>query len=203
MWSLRPVCAVRPLRPIPPLRSNPRLAAGRSRKARPQGGPRTRVCPACGNSFTIRLLDGRRRLRYWRRASARWRAARSRSRSCCPWPISNRSRPMPIPPTRCRRSPCRHRRLPKLRCPRARRPNKPCTADIYEPLACPNCNGGGSGGCNCLPPPLPNGQYPDDWMWGCGQWPYANGPGTCDDWKVGSAGTSSVDGMMFRPGHAI
>jgi hypothetical protein len=76
----------------------------------------------------------------------------------------------------------------------------------YEPLGCPNCNGpncndGGNSGCNCLPPPLPNGQYPDDWMWGCGQWPYATGPGMCDDWKVGCRWHVQADGLiMFRPG---
>jgi hypothetical protein len=80
-------------------------------------------------------------------------------------------------------------------------------ADSYEPLDCPtcngpNCHGGGSGGCNCLPPPLPNGQYPDDWMWGCGQWPYANGPGTCDDWKVGPIWDVTVDGMVMTREHA-
>jgi hypothetical protein len=78
--------------------------------------------------------------------------------------------------------------------------------DVHEPLACPecngpNCNGGGSSGCNCLPPPLPNGQYPDDWMWGCGEWPYATGPGMCDDWKVGCRWHVQADGLiMFRPG---
>jgi hypothetical protein len=65
-------------------------------------------------------------------------------------------------------------------------------AEVYEPLDGPNCNGG------CLPPGrMPNGQYPDDWMWGCGQWPYANGPGTCDDWKVGPIWDVTVDGMVM------
>jgi hypothetical protein len=73
-------------------------------------------------------------------------------------------------------------------------------AEAYDPLACPNCNGSGSSGCNCLPPPLPNGQYLDDWMWGCGQWPYANGPGMCDDWKVGCRWHVEADGLiLFRP----
>jgi len=74
--------------------------------------------------------------------------------------------------------------------------------EVYDALACPNCNGGGSSGCNCLPPPLPNGQYPDDWMWGCGQWPYANGPGMCDDWKVGPIWDVTVDGMVMTREHA-
>jgi len=34
-------------------------------------------------------------------------------------------------------------------------------------------------------------------MWGCGQWPYANGPGTCDDWKVGPIWDVTVDGMVM------
>ena len=69
-------------------------------------------------------------------------------------------------------------------------------ADEYESLECPNCDGGCNGGC--LPPGrLPNGQYPDDWMWGCGQWPYANGPGTCDDWRVGPIWDVTVDGMVM------
>jgi hypothetical protein len=72
--------------------------------------------------------------------------------------------------------------------------------ETYEPLDCPNCNGGSDGGCGLPPGRLPNGQYPDDWMWGCGQWPYANGPGTCDDWKVGPIWDVTVDGMvMTRP----
>jgi hypothetical protein len=70
--------------------------------------------------------------------------------------------------------------------------------EALQSLDCPNCEGGNGG---CLPPGrLPNGQYPDDWMWGCGGWPYANGPGTCDDWKVGPIWDVTVDGMvMTRP----
>ena len=71
------------------------------------------------------------------------------------------------------------------------------TAEAYESLDCPTGNGyGGNGGC--LPPGrLPNGQYPDDWMWGCGGWPYANGPGMCDDWKVGCRWHVQVDGLIL------
>jgi hypothetical protein len=80
-------------------------------------------------------------------------------------------------------------------------------ADNYIPprelqaLDCPTCNCDPSGGC--LPPGRgPNGQYPDDWMWGCGGWPYANGPGTCDDWKVGPIWDVTVDGMVMTREHA-
>ncbi|MEX2091095.1 MAG: hypothetical protein WD971_00385, partial [Pirellulales bacterium] len=73
-------------------------------------------------------------------------------------------------------------------------------AEAYEPLDCPNCNGG-CDGCGLPPGRLPNGQYPDDWMWGCGQWPYANGPGTCDDWKVGPIWDVTVDGMVMTRDH--
>ena len=69
-------------------------------------------------------------------------------------------------------------------------------AEAYEPLDCPNCNGG-CDGCGLPPGRLPNGQYPDDWMWGCGQWPYANGPGTCDDWKVGPIWHVTADGIFL------
>jgi hypothetical protein len=71
------------------------------------------------------------------------------------------------------------------------------TAPEYNELDCPSCNG-----CGGLPPGrLPNGQYPDDWMWGCGAWPYANGPGTCDDWKVGPIWDVTVDGMVMTREH--
>jgi hypothetical protein len=71
--------------------------------------------------------------------------------------------------------------------------------DVYEPLPCPNCNGGPGGceSCGVYDERLPNGQIPDDWMWGCGGWPYANGPGTCDDWKVGPIWDVTVDGMVM------
>ena len=64
----------------------------------------------------------------------------------------------------------------------------------FEPLACPACNGGCNDGC--YPLPMPNGQIPDDWMWGCGGWPYANGPGMCDDWKVGCRWHVQADGHL-------
>lgn len=72
-------------------------------------------------------------------------------------------------------------------------------AVLAAQIGCDRCNGECNGGC--LPPGrLPNGQYPDDWMWGCGGWPYANGPGKCDDWKVGPIWDVTVDGMvMTRP----
>ena len=42
-------------------------------------------------------------------------------------------------------------------------------------------------------------QYPDNWRWGCGGSPFRNGPGMCDDWKVGPVWDIAVDGMvLFR-----
>jgi len=40
-------------------------------------------------------------------------------------------------------------------------------------------------------------QYPDNWYWGCGGSPYRDGPGTCDDWKVGPVWDVAVDGMTL------
>ena len=41
----------------------------------------------------------------------------------------------------------------------------------------------------------------DDFMWGCGGWPFQTGPGCCDTWKVGPVWDVSVDGMtLFRKG---
>jgi len=54
-------------------------------------------------------------------------------------------------------------------------------------------------GCGSTIGPLPNGQIPDNWMWGCGGSPFRTGPGTCDDWKVGPVWDVSVDAMvLFR-----
>jgi hypothetical protein len=45
------------------------------------------------------------------------------------------------------------------------------------------------------------GWHADDWMWGCGGWPFQTGPGDCDTWKVGPVWDVSVDGMtLFREG---
>jgi hypothetical protein len=44
-----------------------------------------------------------------------------------------------------------------------------------------------------------DGGRPDDWSWGCGGSPYRNGPGYCDNWKVGCRWETYVDGMvLFR-----
>jgi len=44
-----------------------------------------------------------------------------------------------------------------------------------------------------------DGGRPDDWSWGCGGSPYRNGPGYCDNWKVGCRWETYVDGtVMFR-----
>lgn len=43
------------------------------------------------------------------------------------------------------------------------------------------------------------GWHYDDFMWGCGGWPFQTGPGCCDTWKVGPVWDVSVDGMtLFR-----
>lgn len=72
-------------------------------------------------------------------------------------------------------------------------------ASMSDGLECPNCNRGPGGcdSCGGFYDRLPNGQIPDDWMWGCGGWPYANGPGACDDWKVGPIWDVTVDGMVM------
>lgn len=72
-------------------------------------------------------------------------------------------------------------------------------AESYDALECPHCHSGPGGceSCGGYGDRLPNGQIPDDWMWGCGGWPYANGPGTCDDWKVGPIWDVTVDGMVM------
>jgi hypothetical protein len=57
---------------------------------------------------------------------------------------------------------------------------------------CQSCRGAESSGHSCSG---------DDFMWGCGPWPYADGPGLCDDWLVGPMWDVKVDGLaMFRPG---
>ncbi len=37
----------------------------------------------------------------------------------------------------------------------------------------------------------------DDFMWGCGGWPFQTGPGCCDTWKVGPVWDVSVDGLVL------
>jgi Putative beta barrel porin-7 (BBP7) len=40
----------------------------------------------------------------------------------------------------------------------------------------------------------------NDFWWGCGAFPWENGPGCCDDWVVGPRWDVTVEGMtMFRP----
>jgi hypothetical protein len=48
---------------------------------------------------------------------------------------------------------------------------------------------------------LPNGQYPDNWLDRCGGWPYANGPGKCDNWKVGPIWDVTADGIVMSREH--
>ncbi len=45
------------------------------------------------------------------------------------------------------------------------------------------------------------GGSPCDWAWGCGGSPYRNGPGWCDDWKVGPVWDVAVDGMVLTREH--
>lgn len=41
------------------------------------------------------------------------------------------------------------------------------------------------------------GGHPNDWSWGCGGSPYRNGPGLCDNWKVGPRWHVTVDGLVL------
>lgn len=41
------------------------------------------------------------------------------------------------------------------------------------------------------------GGHPNDWPWGCGGSPYRNGPGLCDNWKVGPGWHVTFDGMVL------
>jgi hypothetical protein len=72
---------------------------------------------------------------------------------------------------------------------------------------CQNCQNGGTSsnlcnGGNCQPFANYNDQpCGSDWAWGCGPWPWRNGPGCCDDWLVGPRWDVKVDGLaLFRPG---
>jgi hypothetical protein len=42
------------------------------------------------------------------------------------------------------------------------------------------------------------GGHPTDWSWGCGGSPYRNGPGMCDNWKVGCRWHVTVDGIVLH-----
>lgn len=41
------------------------------------------------------------------------------------------------------------------------------------------------------------GGHPADWSWGCGGSPYREGPGMCDNWKIGPRWHITVDGMVM------
>lgn len=41
------------------------------------------------------------------------------------------------------------------------------------------------------------GGHPNDWSWGCGGSPYRDGPGLCDNYKVGPRWHVTVDGMVM------
>jgi hypothetical protein len=69
---------------------------------------------------------------------------------------------------------------------------------------CQSRQNGGGDGCNGSCQGFAN--YNDqpcgsDFAWGCGPWPWRNGPGMCDDWLVGPRWDVKVDGLaMFRTG---
>jgi hypothetical protein len=42
------------------------------------------------------------------------------------------------------------------------------------------------------------GGHPTDWSWGCAGSPYRNGPGLCDNWKVGCRWHVTVDGLVLH-----
>lgn len=72
---------------------------------------------------------------------------------------------------------------------------------------CQSCQNGGTStnlcnGGNCQPFANYNDQpCGSDWAWGCGPWPWRNGPGCCDDWLVGPRWDVKVDGLaLFRTG---
>jgi hypothetical protein len=41
------------------------------------------------------------------------------------------------------------------------------------------------------------GGHPNDWAWGCGGSPYREGPGLCDNWRIGPRWHITVDGMVM------
>ena len=76
-------------------------------------------------------------------------------------------------------------------------PAVPQPAPANEPLA-PTYGDEGCDSCRSSSWLNPNS---DDFMWGCGGWPFQTGPGCCDTWKVGPVWDVSVDGMtLYRKG---
>jgi hypothetical protein len=82
-------------------------------------------------------------------------------------------------------------------CPPAEWPaTAPCGLSRDERAAMADCS---SGNCQACSAAGLFGLPRDDWMWGCGGWPFQTGPGCCDTWKVGPVWAVTVDGMtLFR-----
>jgi hypothetical protein len=45
------------------------------------------------------------------------------------------------------------------------------------------------------------GGHPTDWSWGCGGSPYREGPGMCDNWRIGPRWHITVDGIVMSREH--
>jgi hypothetical protein len=58
-----------------------------------------------------------------------------------------------------------------------------------------NCDEG-NGGHHAVQPY--GGGHPTDWPWGCGGWPYATGPGLCDNYRIGPRWHVTVDGLVLH-----
>lgn len=67
------------------------------------------------------------------------------------------------------------------------------TEDLMPPVVDGGCYGEGE-----QPHVRPyGGGHPTDWSWGCGGSPYRNGPGMCDNWKVGPRWHWTFDGLVM------
>jgi hypothetical protein len=58
-----------------------------------------------------------------------------------------------------------------------------------------SCDEGGNQGRGVQPY---GGGHPTDWSWGCGGSPYRQGPGICDNWKVGCRWHVTADGIVLH-----
>lgn len=58
-----------------------------------------------------------------------------------------------------------------------------------------SCDEGGKEGRGVQPY---GGGHPTDWSWGCGGSPYRQGPGICDNWKVGCRWHVTADGIVLH-----
>jgi Putative beta barrel porin-7 (BBP7) len=81
----------------------------------------------------------------------------------------------------------------------------PATCNCESGNGPPNFGDGGmsnmNGGCpECHGVDYNKKPCGNDFWWGCGAFPWENGPGPCDDWLVGPRWDVTVEGMtMFRP----